>query len=208
MSVVVTFERFRPPARYDSLPWTEVQIYESDAEDGTYTLLETQALSPVDADPEDPAYRSFTTELGTADEYWYQVVFADADGDTSSGTVPVQNLAVAGVTVDEAYATVSELARILQVNEASNEDALNRVLLAAAGEIVSETGRSDFSGWELELVTQVNLARAEELWKQMKAPWGVVLVGGAEFGPTHIARDTFGRHAQSLAPLKQSWGLA
>ena len=92
--------------------------------------------------------------------------------------------------------------------EAAQAAKADRVLTAAAGEIVSETGRSDFTGWELELVAQVNLARAEELWKQMKAPWGVVLVGGVEAGPTMIARDTFARHAQQLAPLKQSWGIA
>ena len=208
MSVVVTFERFRPPARFDSLPWTEVRIEEATEEDGDYTQIEVQALSPVDPDPTDPALRSFTTELGTDDALWYRIIFADASGDTATPTVPQQNAPVEGVTVDEAYATASELATILQVNETSNAAALDRVLLAAAGEIVTETGRSDFAGWELELVAQVNLARAEELWKQMKAPWGVVAVGGPEFGTTLIARDTFARHAQTLAPLKAVWGIA
>lgn len=205
---VVTFERFRPPARFDSLPWTDVLIQEADTEDGTYTQIDSIALSPVDADPSEPDYRDFTTQNGTADELWYRIVFKDADGDLSTPSLPIQNAPFDGVTVDEAYATSSELAAILQVNATSNEDALNRVLLAAAGEIVTETGRSDFTGWELDLVAQVNLARAEELWKQMKAPWGVVILGGAEFGPTRIARDTFDRHAQTLAPLKRTWGIA
>ena len=91
MSVVVSFERFLPPARYDALPWTEARIEESADEDGSYTQIDIHTLSPVDADPANPEYRSFTTELGTDDDYWYRVVFADADGDISIATVPIQN---------------------------------------------------------------------------------------------------------------------
>ena len=207
MSVVVTFERFRPPARYDALPWTEARIEESDEEEGTYALIDTYTLAPVDADPTEPDYRSFTTELGTAEDYWYRIVFADLDGDTSPATVPIQNTAEAALISVEPYATAAELATILQVNPTSNADALDRVLIAAAGEINSELGRSDLSGWELQLAAQVNLARAEELWKQMKAPWGVIGLD-SEIGATHIARDTFARHAQALAPLKREWGIA
>ena len=108
------------------------------------------------------------------------------------------------------YATAAELATILQVNATSNAEALDRVLEAAAGEIDSELGREDddpLAGWELQLAAQVNLARAEELWKQMKAPWGVIGLE-SEFGATRIARDTFERHAHALAPLKREWGIA
>lgn len=207
MSVVVTFEDFRPPARFDSLPWTEVRIEESATEDGSYTQIDSQILSPVDADPENPESRSFTTEEGTAADYWYRIIFADADGDVTAPTVPVQNQADAVPISVDPFVTVNELAAILQVNATSNADALERVLTAAAGEIATECGRTDFAGWELSLVQQVNLARAEELWKQMKAPWGVI-DGSLEFGGTRIARDTFARHAQALAPLKVEWGIA
>ena len=203
---VVSFVRYQPPARFDALPWTEARIEESDEEEGTYTQIDTYALIPVDADPTDPAYRSFTSELGTADDYWYRIVFADADGDTSVATLPIQNAAGAALSV-EPYATAAELATILQVNAASNADALDRVLIAAAGEINSELGRSDLAGWELQLAAQVNLARAEELWKQMKAPWGMIGLD-CEVGATRIARDTFERHAHALAPLKREWGIA
>jgi hypothetical protein len=206
MSVVVTFVRFLPPARFDAVPWTEARIEESDAEDGTFAQIDAIALSPVDVDPSDPGFRSFTTDLGTDDELWYRVVFADGAGDTAAATVPIQNVAGETITV-EAYATAAELATILQVNATSNADALERVLIAAAGEIDMETGRSDLTGWELQLAAQVNLARAEELWKQMKAPWGVI-GAESEFGATRIARDTFERHALSLAPLKREWGIA
>ena len=47
--IVITFERFRPPARYDLIPWSEARIEESDAEDGTYTQIDIAVLSPVDA---------------------------------------------------------------------------------------------------------------------------------------------------------------
>lgn len=207
MSEVITFEDFRPPARFDSLPWTEVRIEESATQDGTYAQIDSFTLSPVDVDPTVPASRSFTTELGTADGYWYRIIFADASGDVTAPTVPIQNVAGSVPSSVEPFVTVAELAAILHVNATSNADALTRVLEAAAYEIVSECGRNDFAGSELRLVEQVNLARAEELWKQMKAPWGVIGLD-SEFGPTRLARDTFERHALTLAPLKESWGIA
>ena len=206
MSVVVSFERFLPPARYDLLPWTEARIEEAAEEDGTYAQIDTHTLTPVDPDPADPAYRSFTTELGTDEDLWYRVVFADANGDTSVATTPLQN--TAGTTLNvEAYATVEELARIMTVNATANAEALNRCLVAAAGSMNSEMGRSDLSGWELELAAQVNLALAQDLWEEMKVHWGMVGVG-SEIGPTRVSRDTFERHAHRLAPLKRSWGIA
>jgi hypothetical protein len=208
MSVVVTFERFKPPRRYDSLPFTEARIEEADAEDGTFAQIDVYTLTPTDPDPSDPAYRSFTTELGTDDELWYRIVFADASGDTSEPTIPLQNVATSELLDVEPFADSVELARILTVNETTNHDALERVLIAAAGEIITETGRSDFTGWELELVTQVNLARAEELWRQMKVPWGIVMDTTGVSGPTYLARDTFARHAVQLQPLKVDWGIA
>ena len=58
-----------------------------------FTLLETIPILPVDSDPENPAYRNFTTDLGTADELWYQIVFVDADMSTGQPTSPIQNVA-------------------------------------------------------------------------------------------------------------------
>ena len=52
----------------------------------------------------------------------------------------------------------------------------------------------------------MNLERAAELWKLQEVQFGVVL--GTEFGPTHIARNTWDKHAYTLAPLKCQWGLA
>jgi hypothetical protein len=77
MAEVVTFVGYRPPVRYDGIPWTRVRIQEAAAVDGSYTQLEEILFSPVDTDPSQPQTRSFTTELGTAIDYWYRVVFAE-----------------------------------------------------------------------------------------------------------------------------------
>jgi hypothetical protein len=201
VTVVVSLAGVTPPARYDEQAWTRARIQQAATETGSYTLLETIDLDPVASNPAHPPTYDLTTALATAG-YWHRVVWVDDSGNLSEPTDPVHDLS--GTT---AYATRSELAAILKVNETNNAAALDRVLLAAAGEINSETGRTDLAGWELALAEQVNLARAEELWKQSKAPWGLIGVD-TEFGATRIARDTWERHAHMLAPLKHSWGLA
>jgi hypothetical protein len=84
MTVVVSLEDYRPSPRYDGEPWTDARIEEAAASTGPWTTLETIALAPVDADPMNPAYRDFTTQLGTADGLWYRIVFLDADDRTLS----------------------------------------------------------------------------------------------------------------------------
>lgn len=207
MAQVVTFERFRPIPRYDDTPWTQVRIEEAATEDGVYSALETIALDPVDADPANPAARSFTTELAGDGELWYRIVFVDGTGDESNPTDPIQN-----TDAIEAYATVSELARILKIATPSSAQtyALGRVLLAAAGEINTEIdlpAGEQLEGWKLELAAQVNLERAAELWKLQEVQFGIIGIA-SEFGATRIARDTFARHAVTLGPLKEQWGFA
>ncbi len=205
MAEVVTFLDYTPPARFDLLPWTQVQVLEAPAELGPFTLLDTIALSPVDTDPSDPAARSFTTELGTAIDYWYEVVFVDGSGDVSQPSVPVQNT-VGDTAVP--YATAAELAAILQVNATTQAAPLERVLLAAAGEINSEIGADVVlvSSWQLALAAEVNLERAVEHWQQGKSPFGII--GLTTESPTHTATNSWERHAAKLAPLKASWGVA
>ena len=212
MAQVITFENYTPTPRYDSIAWTEARIYEAataDALDADWTLIDTIALSPVDADPSDPASRDLTTELASdTDELWYRIVFADSTGDTLTPTVPVQN-----VPSPTPYATVDELARILKIRTPSAEQtaAMERVLLAAAGEIDAEVDRSDeqggLSGWELSLAAEVNLERAVEHWRQQEAPFGLIGLG-PELPAERTARDSWDRHAHKLAPLKGQWGLA
>jgi hypothetical protein len=208
MSVVVTLEDFRPSPRYDGEPWTDAQIYEGLTADGVFTLLETIPILPVDADPENPAYRNFTTDLGTADELWYQIVFVDADMSTGQPTSPIQNVA------DDrpVYASVSELAQLLRVNSTQRHNALMRVLKSAADEIDHEIGTVDINGVAPPysnppaICRQVNIERAVEHWKQEQAPFGIIGIGDAE--SVYTARDSWDRHAHKLAILKGSWAIA
>jgi hypothetical protein len=210
MAVVVSFENYQPTARYDGVPWTEALIQEAataDALDADWTTIDTIALSPVDADPENPASRDFTTENGTAADLWYRIVFADASGDELLPTVPVQN-----TTPIFAYATVAELARILKIRQPTPEqtDAMERVLLAAAGEINAEidlTSEQGLSSWQLALAQEVNLERAVEHWRQQETPFGLMVVG-VDLPAERTGQNTWDRHAAKLAPLKGQWGFA
>jgi len=210
MAEVVTFVNFRPPVRYDGIPWTQAQIEESVASDGVYTLLETKTLTPVDVDPSHPGARSFTTELGTDINYWYRITFVDGTGDTSQPTTPIQNVpgSVAAPTAT-AYATVEELAQILNLTPklAVYRDALNRTLEAAAFEINEYLDTSYTT--PPALVVQVNLERAVEHWSQMQAPFGIIGMGGVEGGASYTGwKDTWTRHADKLSYLQTSWGIA
>lgn len=211
MPQVISFEGYQPSPRYDAIPWTEARIQEAataDALDADWTTLETIALSPLDADPSDPASRDFTTQLASdTAELWYRIVFADADGDLLLPTVPVQN-----VTPIVAYATVGELARILKIRTPTDEqrDAMERVLLAAAGEINAEidlAADDGLSSWQLALAQEVNLERATEHWRQQESPFGLLAIG-VDVPAERTAQDSWQRHAHKLAPLKAQWGLA
>ena len=208
MPIVVTLEDFRPSPRYDGDPWTAAEIQEGTASVGPWVTLETITLSPVDADPRNPAYRNFTTDLGTAAELWYRIVFLDAGLDTGLPTFPIQNLA------DDrpVYASVSELAQLLRVSAVDRHNSLIRVLKTAAQEIDDEIGTATISGVATPfsnppaLAREVNLERAVEHWQQMQSPFGIIGLG--DTGATYTARDSWDRHAHKLAPLKGQWGLA
>lgn len=215
MAEVITFVNYRPPPRYDDLPWTAVRIEEATDEQATYTLLETITLSPLDADPSAPALRSFTTERGTAAEYWYRILFVDATGDTSQPTAPVQNITGATIPTVTAYGTIAELARRLKITAptAAQTDAMQLCLDSAAAEI----------NWELDgtpswtppptappyppLVVEVNYERAVEHWQQGQSPFGIIGMGG-DVVPVVAARDSWYRHRLKLLPLKGSFGIA
>jgi hypothetical protein len=208
MGIIVSFEDFTPAARYDSIAWETVEIEEAATEDGSYSLIDTLTLSPVDADPTNPASRDFSTANGTADDQWYRVRFVDGDGNTSEYTEPIKN--VQDDTYAVAYATPTELARILKINTPSADQttAMERVLTSAALEIDAELGRAGrFSEPYPSLVVQVNLERAVEHWRQQESPFGLLGLG-SEMGPSFASADSWKRHAQKLSPLKDSWGFA
>lgn len=208
MTVVVTLTDYRPSPRYDGLPWTTARIEEGTASVGPWVALETQNLTPVDADPRNPAYRNFTTALGTAAERWYRIVFLDAALATGLPTFPIQN-----VEDDRpVYASVAELAQLLRVSASDRHNALMRTLKSAAIEIDSEIGTADIYGASLpysnppEIVREVNIERAVEHWKQQQSPYGIVGMG--DDVAMYTSKDTWDRHAHKLAVLKASWGLA
>lgn len=200
MTQVLTITGQTPPARADDLAWTQARLEQADTEGGSYTLLQTFDLNPVDGDPAHPQTRSFTSEDATVGK-WYRIVWADEDGDLSGPGAPVEFTGT-GVT---AYATAAELARLLKVDATTYATQLDEVLLAAAGEIASEIGRTDLAGWETALAAQVNLERAHEHWKERAIGWGIV--GLDTEAPIRLARDTWERHANKLAPLKD-WSTA
>lgn len=208
MTQVLSLDEYRPSPRYDSLPWTEARIEEGTASVGPWSLIDTIALLPVDADPSNPAARSFTTQNASDGELWYRIIFADADGDIGQPTFPVQNL----LNPRPVYASVSELAAILRVNVSQRHASLLRVLEAAAAEIDSEIGTADITGAELPyttppaLVSEVNLERAVEHWRQMQSPFGIIGLGDET--SVYTARDSWDRHSHKLAPLKGSWGIS
>lgn len=206
MTQVVTLDGYTPPPRFDDNAWTAALVQHSATETGSYVLVESFTLDPVDTDPTNPLTRSFTTELGLPD-YWYRIVWEDSDGDQSDPTSPVQNTSGNVPEPVTAYATADELASILKVNATTQAAALERVLASASGEINKEIGRDDLAGWELSLAEEVCLERAVEHWEQSKAPFGIVGLGSAT-GGFLTARDSWERHANKLAPLKRTWGLA
>lgn len=208
MAQVVTFVDYTPTPRFDATPWTDVEIQEGTTDDGPWVTLETVTLSPVDADPENPATRSFTTELASdALDLWYRLLFIDGSGDEQQPSLPIQNV------LTPSYASANELARILKIRTPSDEQraAMRRVLSAAAGEINAEidlAATTFLTSWQVALAAEVNLERAVEHWRQQESPFGLIGLGGELGGAERTARDSWDRHAHKLAPLKGQWGLA
>jgi hypothetical protein len=215
LAEVITFQNYRPPARYDDNPWTTVRIQEASASDGTYTMIEAITLTPLDTDPSNPMLRSFTTELGTAPEYWYSLTFADATGDTSLPTTPVQNIIGAAITAVVAFGTVAELARRLKLSSptTAQTEAMQLCLDSAAQEINWEL--SGTPSWTPPpstppyppLVVEVNYERAVEHWQQGLSAFGAIPVG-PDAVPVFAARNSWYRHHVKLLPLKGSFGIA
>lgn len=212
MSEVVTFERYRPPIRYDDVVWTQAKIDESADGLTGWTTIDTLTLSPVDTDAEHPAYRNFTITNGTAIDYWYRVFFADGSGNVSQPTVAVQN-STGSVSGDvAAYVTVDELSRILKIRSPSDAQtaAMERVLLMAAQEIHDEIqldADTALTAAQLAIVEEINLERAVEHWRAQESPFGLTGLGG-ELGSVFTAKDSWERHALKLAGLKENWGIA
>lgn len=208
MGYVVSFTEYVPPERFDAEPWSEVTIEEAPTSTGPWTLLETQALNPLDTDPSKPATRNFTTELGTAPLLWYRITFVDADSDTSLPSPAIQNTGAVST-----YATVSELFRVLKIREptaaqiVAAEGRLATSTLEIDREIDRSTDDTELTAAELDLVRGVCIDRAADLWRHTESIPGIL--GVLDEGvPTTPGRYSWERYAQRLAPLKSMWGLA
>ena len=93
----------------------------------------------------------------------------------------------------------------LQVT-AKNSAWLESCLDAAASEIDHALDRVDpLPVPAPALVTQVNVARAVEWFKASDATFGGV--GFADTGILTVPKDSFARHAATLLPLKQLFGV-
>lgn len=101
-----------------------------------------------------------------------------------------------------AYAEVETLAAKLSVNPTNKADDLARVLDAATLEIDREINGPLISPTteELALLETVCLSRAQDLWTIEGLPVGVIGLGGET--PLMTPRDSWERHARTLAPLR------
>ncbi len=74
-------------------------------------------------------------------------------------------------------------------------------------DVVTYVGTRGFTIDEaLALAFTTNLARAQDLWLVEGLPVGVIGLGGET--PLLSPRDSWVRHANTLAPLKKKWGIA
>lgn len=114
-----------------------------------------------------------------------------------------------------AYSTATELARILKIRTPTTEQtaAMTRVLDVATVEIDAEIDRATdataLTSTQIELLEQVCLDRAADLWHHTESRTGLTgLLGGEEGAVLSPGRYSWERYAQRLAPLKSRWGLA
>lgn len=117
----VNFVDYEPPQRFDGVPWNRARIEEAAASTGTWSVIDTKTLSPLDTDPENPQSRNFTTNLAALVDGWYRIVFLDADNNEAPPTAPVQYL---GGLADRIRPTVRELGELMggrTYNEFSNK---------------------------------------------------------------------------------------
>lgn len=104
------------------------------------------------------------------------------------------------------YATVDELAAVLNITVANNNRGpLQACIDAASTEIDHHLAQEGIVEIDPGLLNRTNLNRAVEWWKAPDAGNNGV---GYEAVGTVPPTSGFERHAAALLPLKVSWGLA
>ena len=109
-----------------------------------------------------------------------------------------------------AYATVDELAAALRIRVLpENTATLQACLDAAATEIDHEVDRliDEPVPADDALANRVNILRGVEWWKANDFAL-TAQAGFDQTGTLYAPRDGFNRHAYTLTPLKQQWGIA
>ncbi len=208
MSTVLTFPPYTPPARNDNEPWTEALVQQADTSDGTYALIDTLTLDPVDIDTTQPQTRHLATyEADDSPGKWYRIIWQDALAHQSLPTAPIQTLNQ-DVTP---FTDATELFRVLRVRQPSQDqtDAANRVILVAAQEIMDEIDLSslELTAGDVAVCQSVNLDRAADLWRHTESAPGVLGVVD-EFQSSTPGRYSWARYAARLSVVKDRWGIA
>jgi hypothetical protein len=189
MSQVVSFTGYTPAARFDAIPWTQVQVEEGPTSSGPWTLIDTLTLDPVDADPTDPQSRDLTT-VNASDTagLWYRLIFVDDNSDASQPSTPIQNAEGAATQ----FATANDLAVRLGITLTTDEITRADALLAlASGLIQQETNQT------IELVEDdewvVRSSYAERIRLPQRPVVEVTSVSLTPEGgvPTVIGADTY-----------------
>lgn len=161
----------------------------------------------------------YVATLTSPDDAGQYTIIWSLDGTLSPDQLSIDDLTVTfsapgDAPTGDTYATADELARILKIRTPSTEQtaALERVLLAATGEINdeidSEDDPPDLTAAHLALVQQVCLDRAADLWRHTETIPGVVGLLGDESAPSLPGRYSWERYAARLATTKERWGLA
>lgn len=105
MTYVQSFSAVTPSPRYDAVAYTDLEIWESETETGTFVLIDTQAIAE-DPTPASPNTIQVTTTLAAFPVAYYKFRFKDATPNYSNFSAP--ELAPAGAD-GTSYFTVAEL---------------------------------------------------------------------------------------------------
>jgi len=147
----------------------------------------------------------------------FTLIYDDDGGTAAIGHTASEELTVSssiGEPFDgETYIETDELFRALGIRAPTAEQVIQgeRVLAAATWEIDREIDAPDddpITGAEIALAQVVCKERAVEHWRQQESSFGLIAVEGLGGPAERIARDTWDRHAFTLAPLIRRWGFA
>jgi glyoxylate carboligase len=107
-----------------------------------------------------------------------------------------------------AYSDAAALAAALRIRVSTeNQPLLDACLDAAASEIDHDLDRTDpLPDPAPAAIARTNVNRAVEWYKAADAAYGIV--GFEQVGLLHAPDDGFARHASTITPWKQGWGMA